>query len=141
MHFLVPVAALTLLFAATPVHAQRAGESTQPAPSTAQAALTVASAALFLTPADARSPWSAPLPQKGMGGGVSGGRIVAIALGAVIGGGLVYLGVSSMDCRDCDGNAATYGAIGGAVVGGFIGSAVYSFRQRRAVTPPASIGR
>jgi hypothetical protein len=139
MRFLVPVAAIALSLAATPISAQRVDNKVQVAESAALAPLTVASAALSLAPPDAPRPWAPPL-QKGMGGGVSGGRIVAIAIGAIIGGGLVYLGVSSMDCRDCDGSAATYGAIGGAVVGGFIGSAVYSFRQRRAVTPPASIG-
>ena len=135
MRFLVPVAAFALSLAATPVSAQRVDNTLPAAQAAALTPMTVASAALFLTPADASRPWAPPV-QKGMGGGVSGGRIVAILIGAAIGGGLVYWGVSSMDCRDCDGSAATYGAIGGAAVGGFIGSAVYSFRQRKAVTPP-----
>jgi hypothetical protein len=68
---------------------------------------------------------------------VSGGRVMAIVIGAVIGAAAVYGGMAAIDCSDCKGESATYGAIGGAVVGGFIGSAVYSFRQRRATTPPA----
>ena len=126
--------AAALALVSTTATAQRVTDAPVTTDTAAAAQLTVASSALFLAPAP--RPWTpAPAPQ---GMGMSGGRVVAILIGAAIGAGVVYLAVGSIDCQDCDGNAQTYGAIGGAVVGGFIGSVVYSYRQRRAVTPPSS---
>jgi len=104
------------------------------------APLTLASSAFSEVPAGALRPWTAPEPARA-GMSMNGGRIAAILIGAAIGGGIVYGSVRALDCRDCDGDTATYGAAAGAVVGGFIGSVAYSFRQRRAVTPPESMTR
>ena len=130
--------AVALSVAATGLQAQRA-ERTLLTPAIAKSQLPVASVTLFTVPSEAVRPFGYDgVARRAIG--ADGGRVIAIVLGAAIGGAAVYFGVKSIDCSDCDGNAATYGAIGGAVVGGFIGSSVYSFRQRRAVTPPSSIG-
>jgi hypothetical protein len=97
--------------------------------------LAFASTSLRLTPADATAPWTPPAPAPMMA--VNGGRVAGILIGAVIGAGVVYGSMASLNCKDCSDDSAMYGAIGGAIVGGVIGNMVWSYRQRRATTPPA----
>lgn len=130
--------AVALGVTAHSLSAQRA-EHTLVSPATARASLPASTVSLHALPMDATKPFTHTDP-RAAAIGVDGGRIIAIVLGAAIGAGIVYYGVRSMDCSDCDGDAATYGAIGGAVVGGFIGAAVHGFRVRKRVTPPSSIG-
>jgi len=127
-----------LVFVASSAAAQRVDRA---AAAGVSPPLTLASASFTEVPAVALRPWL-PAPEPARAGmSMNGGRIAAILIGAVIGGGIVYGSVRALDCRDCDGDTATYGAAAGAVVGGFIGSVAYSFRQRRAVTPPESMTR
>ena len=127
---------IALTLAASSAAAQRVERvAVDKSVATPAAPLVFASTALRLAPADMSAPWTppaAPAPAMGM----DGGRILYIVLGAAVGAGVVYGVMTSVDCKDCKGDSRTYGAAGGAVVGGFIGSAVWSMRQRRAVVPP-----
>lgn len=135
----VLILGLALTLVASSASAQRAERVALDNSVATPAALVFSSTALRLAPADASAPWTPPAPAPMMA--MNGGRMVAIALGAVIGAGVVYGSMASIDCSDCKGQSATYGAMGGAVIGGFIGNAVWTFRQRRATTPPASMPR
>lgn len=130
MRTLILGIALTLV--ATTASAQRVERVAVDNSVAERSPVTFASISLRITPADASAPWSAPAPAVS----VSGGRVLSIALGALIGAGVVYGAMSSIDCSDCEGKSRTYGMAGGAVVGGFIGNAVWGYRQRKATIPP-----
>ena len=130
--------AVALGVIAQSLSAQRA-EHRLVSPAIAKSSVQVGTVSLHAVPTEATKPFMYTDPRPAAIG-ADGGRIIAIVIGAAVGAGIVYYGVRSMDCSDCDGDAATYGAIGGAVVGGFIGAAVHGFRVRKRVTPPSSIG-
>lgn len=126
---------IALTLAASSAGAQRAERvAVSNSVATPATSLMFASTSLRLAPADVSAPWTSPAPAPAMG--MDGGRIMYILIGALVGGGIVYGAMTSVDCSDCKGDSRMYGAIGGAAVGGFIGSAVWSMRQRRLTTPP-----
>lgn len=127
---------IALTLAASSLAAQRVERAAvDKSVATPSASLVFASTSLRLAPADMSAPWTPP-PAPAPAMGMDGGRILYIAIGAVLGAAAVYGVMSSIDCSDCKGDSRTYGAAGGAVVGGFIGSAVWGMRQHRATVPP-----
>ena len=124
---------IALSLAAATASAQRVERVAMDNSASARAPLLVASTSLRIAPADASSPYTPPAPYYI---GADGGRVVSILIGALIGGGIVFGAMTSVDCKDCKGSSRTVGAAGGAVGGGFIGSAVWGYRPRKATIPP-----